>query len=209
MFLLSQLPPWQRGALPAPNDRRYPRSPSFRVMREIGNFLWLPLVAYFTIAVANAIQLVVKTGAHLGALFDVSALSHIFLLDRLIPEDQQSTLLLALGADLFVFIGMLVIVTLARRDRIREMLAVAIREEVLPAHAGLVGRVNETIWQPGGTPAGKLAQSAQHLQDMSLATAKRMMLRVLGREVKHLSVSLALLVAVVVVGLVFVVTGIA
>ncbi len=182
LFLLSQLPPWLRRSMPDIHDQRYPRPQSFRVFRTIAAFLWTPCIAYYG-----------------GALIHEFGAG-----DALAQQVFAPGIIVAVT---LVFIAACVLSYLAYRDRLRETLTLAIRENVAAAHEEVVGRVNEMLWQQGSPVSGKLAQSLKHAQDVSLKTAKGIALSLLKQEGLYLLFAVLLVGAFVGLGVALILTG--
>lgn len=174
-FLLGQLPPWLRRSIPDPADKRYPRSRSFRARRNLTAFLWVPFIAYFAATVAFYVA--VGSSAQTS---NVLAQAAAFFAPGVI------------AAVALAFIGACVLAQRAYRDRVRESLVLAMRTKPGEAHAEMVGRVNETLWQHGAPISGKLTQSLKHVQDVSVKTAKDIVRSFLKREVTYAAVAVLL-----------------
>jgi hypothetical protein len=174
-FLLGQLPPWLRRSIPDSADKRYPRSGSFRARRNLAAFLWVPFIAYFAAAVAFYVAL--GGGAQTANVFTQ--------VESLFAPGVIAAVALA-------FIGACVLAQRAYRDRVRESLVLAMRTKPGEAHAEMVGRVNETLWQQGTPISGKLTQSLKHVQDVSIKTAKGIVRSFLKQEGTYAAVAVLL-----------------
>jgi hypothetical protein len=201
-FLMSQLPPWMRTVISDPKDPRYPRSQSFRVVREFGSFLWIPFVLYFSLVTTQAVVTVVRSPQVFRALLDPVVQTRILLVDALIPSatGQPAVVAATVIAVLLSFFAALVVSQAAQIDRLRGALALQMREELPKAHAATAHRVHTTLAQSDLTFGDKMTLSLQHVHEMSLGTAKSIVIPVLKTEALRLALAFPLAVVAVITG---------